>query len=124
VAAVKNLSIVFTIFFAAFMVCAPQVFAQQTTPAFSDVNKIFQVRCVKCHGGTRPPEGLYLDSYKGVMAGSKDMQVIVKGDPGKSELLKRIKGISKPRMPKDGPPWLSEDDIMLIEKWIAAGAPD
>jgi hypothetical protein len=25
-------------------------------------------------------------------------------------------------MPKDGPPWLSEMQITVIEKWIAAGA--
>ena len=114
---------VFALFFATSMICLPQVYSQQGTPAFSDVNQIFQARCVKCHSGTRPPEGLHLDSYDGVMAGSKDMKIIVKGEPGKSELVKRIKGISKPRMPKDGPPWLSEKEITLIETWIAAGAP-
>ena len=108
--------------FALSMICIPEVFAQQGAPVFADVDRIFQARCVTCHSGTRPPEGLHLDSYSGVMAGSKDMQVIVKGEPGKSELVKRIKGISKPRMPKDGPPWLSEKDAALIEKWIAAGA--
>jgi hypothetical protein len=56
------------------------------------------------------------------MAGSKDGPVIVPGSPDKSELVRRLKGISKPRMPKDGPPWLSEMQITVIEKWIAAGA--
>ncbi|MGA2937963.1 MAG: c-type cytochrome domain-containing protein [Syntrophobacteraceae bacterium] len=119
----ESLPGVFALVFALLMICIPEVFAQQGTPAFPDVDRIFQTRCITCHSGTRPPEGLHLDSYSGVMAGSKDMQVIVKGEPGKSELVKRIKGISKPRMPKDGPPWLSEKDITLIEKWIAAGAP-
>jgi len=114
---------VLALFFATSMICIPAVYSQQGTPSFADVNQIFQARCVKCHSGTRPPEGLHLDSYEGVMAGSKDMQIVVKGDPAKSELVKRIKGISKPRMPKDGPPWLSEKEITLIEKWIAAGAP-
>jgi len=118
-----SLSGVFALFFATLVICIPEVYSQQATPAFSNVNQIFQARCVKCHSGTRPPEGLHLDSYDGAMAGSKDMQVIVKGEPGKSEIVKRIKGISKPRMPKDGPPWLSEKEITLIEKWIAAGAP-
>jgi len=118
-----SLSGVFALFFATSMICIPVVYSQQGAPAFSDVNQIFQTRCVKCHSGARPPEGLHLDSYGGVMAGAKDVQVIVKGEPGKSELVKRIKGISKPRMPKDGPPWLSEKDIALIEKWIAADAP-
>jgi mono/diheme cytochrome c family protein len=114
---------VFALFFATSMICIPAVYSQQRAPAFSDVNQIFQTRCAKCHSGARPPEGLHLDSYDGVMAGSKDMKVIVKGEPAKSELVKRIKGISKPRMPQNGPPWLPEKDIALIEKWIAAGAP-
>ena len=99
----------------------PRSFAQQA-PVYSDVRQIFQTRCIKCHSGKQAPEGLHLDSYKGVMAGSEDMPVIIKGQPARSELVKRIKGISMPRMPKDGPPWLSEDEIRLIENWIAKGA--
>jgi len=118
-----SLSGVFALVSALSIICIPEVFGQQGMPAFSDVDRIFEARCIKCHGGTRPAQGLHLDSYSGVMTGSKDMQVIVKGEPGKSELVKRIKGISKPRMPKDGPPWLPEREITLIEKWIAAGAP-
>jgi hypothetical protein len=56
------------------------------------------------------------------MAGSKDGPVIIPGNPDKSELVRRIKGISKPRMPKDGPPWLSAKEIALVEGWIAADA--
>ncbi len=114
---------VFALVSALSIICVSEGFAQQRAPVFSDVDQIFQARCLKCHSGARPSEGLRLDNYNGVMAGSKDMQVIVKGEPGKSELVKRIKGISKPRMPKDGPPWLSEKEIILLEEWIAAGAP-
>ncbi len=119
-----SLSGVFALFSVILIIFIPEVFARQGAPTFSDVSRIFQTRCIRCHSGARPPEGLHLDSYGGVMAGAKEMKVVVKGDPGKSELVKRIKGISKPRMPKDGPPWLSESDITLIEKWIAAGAPE
>jgi uncharacterized membrane protein len=118
----QSLTCVFVLFSAMLILLVSAVFAQQGAPTFSDVDKIFQARCDKCHSGARPPDGLRLDSYAGVMAGSKDMKVVVKGDPGKSELVKRIKGISKPRMPKDGPPWLPESDITLVEKWIASGA--
>jgi mono/diheme cytochrome c family protein len=113
---------IFALFFASLMICIPQVSAQTGTPYSPDVHQIFQARCIKCHTGTRPPEGLRLDSYHDVMAGSKDGPVIVPGSPDKSELVRRLKGISKPRMPKDGPPWLSEMQITVIEKWIAAGA--
>lgn len=115
---------IFAFFFAMFMMCLPEAYAQEGTPAFPDVDRIFQAHCVKCHSGRRAPEGLHLDSYSGVMAGATDGPVIVKGNPTKSEIVKRLKGISRPRMPRDGPPWLSEKDITLIEKWIAAGAPE
>ena len=119
-----SLTGLFVLSFAAVFVFISGGYAQQGAPTFSDVSKIFQTRCDKCHSGSRPPEGLHLDSYNGVMTGSKDMKIVVKGDPGKSELVKRIKGTSKPRMPKDGPPWLSESEVTLIEKWISAGAPE
>ncbi len=110
--------------FALLAISVSGVFPQQETPSFSDVNQIFQARCVKCHSGNRPPVGIRLDNYKDVMAGGKEGPVIVPGKPDKSQLLKNIKGTAKPRMPKDAPPFLSEKDIALIEKWIAAGAPE
>src|SRR5262249_48832640 len=39
-----------------------------------------------------------------------------------SEMVKRIRGISTPRMPFDGPPFLTEAEIQIIEAWIDAGA--
>ncbi|TAG23911.1 MAG: hypothetical protein EAZ40_06715, partial [Rhodobacterales bacterium] len=46
------------------------------------------------------------------------------GNPEMSEIWRRITGLSDPRMPFDGPPWLPEEDIRLIRDWIAQGAPD
>lgn len=115
-------SCIFTLFIASFMICIPEVFAQTATPNFQDVQQIFRAHCAECHSGTRPPEKLRLLSYRDIMAGAEDGPVIVPGSPDKSELVRRIKGISKPRMPKDGPPWLSENEMALIEKWIAADA--
>jgi mono/diheme cytochrome c family protein len=109
-------------FFLAFSICLPDTPAQTGTPGFSEVQPIFRAHCTECHSGKRPPEALRLGSYREVMAGAKDGPVIVTGDPDKSELVKRVKGISKPRMPKDGPPWLSDKETAIIVKWIAAGA--
>jgi uncharacterized membrane protein len=106
------------------MICISEVSAQQATPAYSDVDRIFHARCLNCHAGIRPAAGLRLKTYANVIAGTKEGPVIVKGNPAESELVKRVKGISSPRMPKDGPPWLSEKEIALIENWIAAGARD
>ena len=48
--------------------------------------------------------------------------VVKAGDPNASELVRRIRGQARPRMPLDGPPYLSIDEIRLIEDWIAQGA--
>ena len=50
--------------------------------------------------------------------------MVVPGVPGASELVRRITGQSRPRMPLDGPPYLSEEEIRLLRDWVAQGAVD
>lgn len=94
---------------------------------YSDIQPIIQQRCVKCHtaDGLRgpPPEGLQLKTRDLLLAGG-DRMVVVPGNPGASDLVRRIRGQSLPRMPLDGPPFLDDDEIRLITDWIAQGAPD
>ena len=92
-------------------------------PTFADVTAIIaKYHCTVCHGGTEPRAGLSLDDHKSMLKGSKRGPVIVPGNPAKSEIIHRLKGKSEPRMPFTGPPWLSDDEIATIERWIAAGA--
>ncbi len=74
-----------------------------------------------CHSGASPAAGLRLDSLDGILAGSARGKVVSAGDPRNSELLRRIRGESQPRMPMTGPPFLSDDEIERIEQWIAGG---
>jgi len=92
----------------------------QTWP---EVAAILRDNCVACHTGDYAPLGLSLDSHAGLVAGSWNGPVIAPGDPGGSELLRRLRGQSEPRMPLDGPPFLEDDQIALIADWVAAGAP-
>ena len=89
-----------------------------------DIAPIFQQRCVKCHAGAGAPRGLRLDTYEHVMKGGDFRPVVVPGDPEGSELVRRIRGDSTPRMPFDGPPFLSDEEIAKIVQWIKEGAPD
>ncbi len=68
-----------------------------------------------------PPEGYRLTSYEATLSRADRLRV-VPGQPGVSELSRRIRGIARPRMPMDGPPFLDADDIRLIDEWIAQGA--
>ncbi len=90
----------------------------------ADIQPIFTERCIKCHSGDNPPRGLRLTDYTGVLAGGAYRPVVIPGKPEESELIRRIKGEAVPRMPFDGPPFLTEAQITLIEAWVAAGAPD
>ncbi len=116
----------FLLFLAAFLCAAGDFIAlgQQSpakTPSYNDVVPIFQKHCIQCHAGAKPPLGLRLDNYEDVMKGS-DEPVVVPGEPKNSSLFLRIIGEQKPRMPRNGPPWLNENEIALIKQWIMEGA--
>ena len=91
------------------------------------VAPIFATRCAKCHtdnGLMGPaPEGYRLTSPAATLASAERVRV-VPGRPDASELVRRIRGQARPRMPFDGPPYLSGDEIQLIEDWVAQGARD
>lgn len=90
--------------------------------AYEPVAKIFAERCIVCHGGANAVQGLRLDSHAGVMAGSVRGPVVRPGDPDGSELIKRLRGISQPRMPLTGPPYLDDGQVAVISGWVASGA--
>lgn len=95
---------------------------------YRQVEPILLARCVKCHvesGGRMgpPPEGYVLRTYAQTLAAGERVRV-VPGNPAASELLRRVRGLAQPRMPFDGPPWLGDADIRLLERWIADGARD
>jgi len=88
---------------------------------YAEVAPLLQERCVLCHAGPAAPLGLRLDSLDGLLAGSKNGPVVIAGEPAQSELIRRVRGISQPRMPMTGPPFLSDAEVNLLEGWILAG---
>lgn len=90
---------------------------------WGDVTPIFTRSCINCHSSHGAALGLRLDSYDAALAGSVRGAVLVPGDSGRSELVRRLRGQSVPRMPFLGYP-LREEEIALIERWIDDGLPD
>lgn len=94
---------------------------------YAHVAPLLALRCAKCHaqrGLMGPaPEGYRLTSWEETVS-LADRARVVPGRPDASELVRRIRGQARPRMPLDGPPYLSEEEIGLIERWIEQGAPD
>jgi len=99
------------------MPAAPATFATHIAP-------VLEEHCTVCHGEKKQKAGLRLDSFAHLLAGSDDQDVVKAGDPGHSELFRRI---TLPAghddvMPSDGKPLLSAHEITLLENWITAGA--
>ena len=88
------------------------------------VQPIFEDKCVLCHNAGKFKGKLRLDGYDHVMRGGKDGLVIHPGEPGKSELFRRVTlpHDSKDFMPAEGKPALSAAETKILEVWIAAGA--
>lgn len=94
---------------------------------YRHVEAILLRRCATCHSASGlmgpAPEGYLLSSYAATLASGERARV-VPGNPAASELVRRIRGQARPRMPYDGPPYLTDAEIDLIEAWIEQGARD
>lgn len=89
-----------------------------------DIRPILNERCVSCHGGIKRQADLNLlwreDATRPAESGKA---AIVPHKPAESELIRRVSlRSSDDRMPRDDHP-LDEDEILLLRKWIASGAP-
>jgi mono/diheme cytochrome c family protein len=91
------------------------------------IRPILSSHCFACHG---PDEGsrqarLRLDVRDDAVRERLGIQAIVPGDPNNSEIVARIKSTDPREVmppPKHGAP-LSGDEIELLQRWIAQGAP-
>ena len=89
--------------------------------SYTDLAPLIAERCLMCHSSAVASAGLRLDSYDAILKGSAKGPVVKAGDVAGSELMRRIKGASLPRMPMTGPPWLADADIARFERWVAGG---
>lgn len=87
----------------------------------SQVARILERHCLRCHSGENPQGELNLTERKHLLTGGESGSVIIPGEPKSSLLLDMISGDS-PEMPKESAP-LSKEEIAAVERWIAAGAP-
>lgn len=105
-------------------------------PANSDFQEIqdtiFTPICANCHIGGGAPQGLRLDEGNSyamlVNVASAEVPGTLRvnpGNPNASYIVQKIEGTAAVgvRMPADGPPYLPQDRIDLVRRWIAAGAP-
>ena len=92
-----------------------------------EVQPIFDTYCVECHkaGGIgTQASGLRLDSYAGVMTGTKHGKIIVPGDPLTSNLMAVLEGRTDASitMPHNEKRAMTKEDRRILRKWIVGGA--
>ena len=87
--------------------------------------RIFENHCTSCHNPGKLKGNLKLDTYEGVLAGGQSGRAVVAGDPGSSELLKRVHlpPEDKAHMPPKGKTPLTDDETAVLAWWIEAGLP-
>lgn len=89
-----------------------------------EIKPLLQTRCVSCHGSLKQKGGLRLDSETFIKKGGKNGLVVVAGNLSKSILYANmlLPLDDEKHMPPKGKHQLSEIEIAIIKKWIAAGA--
>jgi len=90
----------------------------------TQVKPILNKHCMKCHGGVRHKGGFNLLTRELALQPTESGQsAIVPGEPGKSEMMRRI-NCSDPeeRMPYQEKA-LNKAEISVLAQWIAEGAP-
>jgi len=78
--------------------------------------------CTECHGADQPRAGLSMANFERFTAGGNSGAAFMAGKPDESLLTAKLKGTADGgRMPLDRDP-LPDEQIAVIEQWIAAGA--
>jgi mono/diheme cytochrome c family protein len=90
-------------------------------PSFgTDVLPLFQAKCARCHGEQARKADLDLRSLAGVLRGGESGAAVVPGKPEESLLYEKVRDGTMPPGKKDR---LSETEVGVIRRWIAAGGP-
>ncbi len=95
-----------------------QIVSVENVSFSRDIYPLVERRCVKCHGGEFPSEGLSMESYQSLMQGSQNGVVIVAGDANNSLLFEKVESGEMPKRGTD----LTAQEIELIRQWINEGA--
>lgn len=90
------------------------------------VTRILDGNCVSCHNANKQKGELLMTSLTDLLKGGEIGNTIIPGEPDKSEMIRRLNlpKIDEEHMPPDGKKPLNENEIMILERWIALNASD
>lgn len=91
----------------------------------SAVLPVLERNCFACHSTAQAKGGLRLDTRPATLAsGRSGRPAVVPGDPGGSELVRRLLAdpASKGAMPPPGKPRPSDAEVLALARWVERGA--
>lgn len=89
----------------------------------AQIKPLLRTHCYACHGGLQQKAGLRLDTVALALKGGAHGPAIVARQPDKSRLLAKVTATNpEERMPREAEA-LKPEQIELLRRWIAAGAP-
>lgn len=94
---------------------------------YSDVvTRILDDKCVTCHNPNKKKGQLLMTSFDALLKGGESGNILVPGDPENSQLIQRLHlpADDEEHMPPEGKTPLNENEISILEQWIALGASD
>lgn len=97
---------------------------EQEIKLVTNVRSVLAHNCYKCHSGAKIEGELRLDEKEFVFAGGENGPILVPGNPGESDMIRRV-SLSKNHddvMPSKGK-LLSKEEIKLLTLWVEKGAP-
>jgi hypothetical protein len=110
-------------------------FASIQHEIFESTDSAGRTACTNCHTSTgrNPSGGLNLNHdtaydqlLNAAVRGKPGAIRVIPGDPDNSYLIQKLEGAASivgRRMPNNGPPYLSDGQILIVRRWIAIGAP-
>jgi len=86
-----------------------------------DTMRLLHNNCLSCHNAEKEKGGLQLTSRETLLKGGDNGAVVVPGKPDKSLIVQVLSSDADPHMPPKKQ--LSTNQIQLMRRWVAVGAP-
>jgi hypothetical protein len=105
------------------LIVTTSLIGYETVDYNTEVKPLFNKKCISCHGGVKKESGFSL-LFRSEALGETESgkPAIIPGDPGNSELIRRITADDpEDRMPYKHDP-LSAKEISMLKQWIKEGA--
>lgn len=88
------------------------------------VYPIFEDKCISCHNNNKKKGGLVMETRELLLKGGKTGKLWDTAGVGLGLMMERIHlpAGAKKHMPPKGKPQLSEQEALILERWVATGA--